>query len=479
MSFDDKSLFYRTTSPAQLMVGFQRVRKNGGMAGGDGQTIKQFTRNISSRLKLLSKAVQDGKYQPSPYRSFEKQKKSGGKRLLRVPSVRDRVLMSAVTQLLMQKAEGQFENVNFGYRPGRSVQQALKAVQAHRANGFTHVAEADLDDFFDMVPHHAVLTAFDRFFSDDRLRALVELWLSHAEPDGRGLAQGSPLSPLLANCYLDQFDELMAEMPVKLVRYADDFLLLARTEEAATKGLTTAEEFFKTHGLTFHPDKTRLVPMDDEFTFLGASFSPDDGTGDLSEFEEVVLEPDLLVPPDATVEKDFVEEKENTRPDLQTLPRPHRFAVRVRTLYIMRSCMVTARGQQYVIKSPLGEAKVAAGEFDRIEVAPQGHLDSKALALAVENDVAVVLTDGFGLEKARLSGTSSLAHERHLNQAALRQDASTSSSVVCALVYARIHNQRALLRRLNYRRKNINVAETATILNRVLRKLDPAKALIS
>jgi CRISPR-associated protein Cas1 len=273
-------LFHMLALPATLDAAWERVRANGGCAGGDGETIAQFQRGNAARILALSSKILDGRYRPRDLRILHIPKKGGGTRPLAVPSVQDRVVQTACAGILSPILDPIFDDASFAYRPGRSVLMAVRAIEKLRKRGFTHVVEADITRCFERIPHPPLLDQLERVLGTKhgahRLVDLIALWLEHMalelQTPGIGLAQGSPLSPLLANLYLDQFDNAIDKMGIHFVRFADDFVLLCKNESAARRALDHAGDVLELHGLELRSDKTRIIDFDRGFAFLGHLF---------------------------------------------------------------------------------------------------------------------------------------------------------------------------------------------------------------
>ncbi|MDX9716208.1 MAG: CRISPR-associated endonuclease Cas1 [Thauera sp.] len=269
-------------SDKTLYSAWQRVQVNAGGPGADGVTIEQFNDEIEVRLRRLRKQVIDGRYVPQPLRRVAMHRAGRRPRLLAIPSVRDRVLQTAVALVLGPALEKTFGNSSFGYRPGRCVTDAVEHVIAGRERGFHWAVDADIHAFFDHVPHAQLIERLSERISDPSLTPLITQWL--ATPvieDGQpikletGIAQGSPLSPLLSNLYLDGFDRCIANPQQWLVRYADDFLILCKHYDAAEHALEQASRWLSDHGLEIAYDKTRITRFRDGFDFLGVHFEAD------------------------------------------------------------------------------------------------------------------------------------------------------------------------------------------------------------
>ena len=263
-----------------LLAGWERVRDNAGGAGVDGVTVKQFGQGILTRLPALRQRVVGASYQALPLRRIEMARPGKSPRILAVPCVADRVVQSAVALTISPLLDPGFEDFSFGYRPGRSVPRAVQRLCDARDSGLVWVAEADIQTCFDTIPWAALLQRLGDTLPDASLLPLVRLWLGlplqwsdgHKKARTMGVPQGSPLSPLLSNVFLDGLDKALADGPWRAVRYADDFVIAAASREQAQRGLQQAARWLKNAGLRLNLDKTRVVHVDQGFTFLGVRF---------------------------------------------------------------------------------------------------------------------------------------------------------------------------------------------------------------
>jgi len=268
--------------PAALHAAWERVRGNEGCAGFDGQSLQEFGLNLEAEIAALADEVSSGHYQARPLRQQGIPKRDGGQRMLAIPAVRDRVLQTAVTTALAVRLEPGFDEASYGYRPGRSVAQAVAEVRRLHDAGLGHVVDADILGFFDHVDHDLLCDDLGhRFPGEHRLLELVQHWLqadwrespaSAGRLADRGLAQGSPLSPLLANLYLDPVDRLLRAAGIAQVRYADDLLLLCGSESVARSSLAVLRDALLGRRLQLNPAKTRLASFETGFSFLGIRF---------------------------------------------------------------------------------------------------------------------------------------------------------------------------------------------------------------
>src|ERR1039458_97875 len=258
---------------------WQHVADNEGGPGVDGITIERFCRQSQSELPELLLHAANGAYRARPLRQIVVQKHPGSQdtRTLLVPTVRDRVLQTAVARLLSRSFEEEFIESSYAYRRGRGVDRAIARIVQLRDYGYQHVVDADIASYFASVNHHLLLTALAAWPEvDDSVFALLKQWVHVVEWDGRsttlirrGIPQGSPISPLFANVFLTPLDLALSRGDHKLIRYADDLLILCRDDTQAGAALeATAAELLQL-GLTLNREKTRLTSFADGFHFLG------------------------------------------------------------------------------------------------------------------------------------------------------------------------------------------------------------------
>ncbi|MFZ1679654.1 MAG: reverse transcriptase domain-containing protein, partial [Rhizobiaceae bacterium] len=265
----DPLVFAEAFGRSRLTEAWSRVWRNGGAAGGDRVSVGEFAGHVVGRLADLAHDLERGTYAPGPLRRVMVPKRSGGERALDIPCVRDRVAQTALAMTLGPMLDREFEESSFAYREGRSVQQAVRRVSYLRTLGLTHVVDADIADFFPSVPHDALMARLAESMTEGPASLVVSQWLEHWGENGRGLAQGSPLSPLLANLYLDRLDEAFAGEGARIVRFADDFLILCRSPGGAGEAQAQAERLLARAGLALNREKTRVTDFDAGFRFLG------------------------------------------------------------------------------------------------------------------------------------------------------------------------------------------------------------------
>jgi RNA-directed DNA polymerase len=264
-----------------LRAAFAQVRANRGAAGVDHVTVAMFEAHLDENLRRLSEALRSGSYRPQPIRRCLIPKPGSREmRPLGIPTVRDRVVQTALRMVLEPIFECAFAPASHGFRPGRGCKTALRRVDSLLGSGHTHVVEVDLRRYFDTIPHRDLMALIGRKVADGRLLALVESFLSQGVLEGlaawtpeEGCPQGAVISPLLSNIYLDPLDHMMAARGFEMVRYADDLVVLCRSAQEAAEALAAVEHWTAQAGLALHPDKTRVVDAyRDGFEFLGYRF---------------------------------------------------------------------------------------------------------------------------------------------------------------------------------------------------------------
>ncbi|MBK9750822.1 MAG: hypothetical protein IPO91_29225 [Chloroflexi bacterium] len=261
-----------------LRRAWQWVRRGGVMPGTDGVTLERFNTALDSELNRLRHHVLTGVYQPYPVRRFFLKKSNGKQRPISVWTVRDRVAQRVVHDYLTVPFEAIFLACSYGFRPGRSTEDAVQAVIRARDSGQLWVLDADIADCFGSIPLQPLQGQVARVIDQPLVNHLLDVWL-HTPIAGRrgeiaGVSQGGIISPPLANLYLHRFDEMItAALPRStLVRFADDFVLLSFTEEDSVWSLDVARRSLENLHLRLNLRKTRLVTFDEGFTFLGATF---------------------------------------------------------------------------------------------------------------------------------------------------------------------------------------------------------------
>ena len=276
------SLIDKVSRLATLRAGWKQVKANKGAAGIDRQSIEAFDAKAEGYLSELAEALRNGSYQAQPVRRVEIDKGGGKKRPLGIPTVKDRIVQTAVKLVIEPIFENEFLPMSYGFRPGRGCKDALREVDGLIKEGYTHAVDADLAGYFDSIPHEKLEERLEERIGDGRLLGLLAGWLRQDVMHGLerwtptgGTPQGAVVSPLLANIYLHPLDKLMTERGYRMVRYADDFVILCQSAKQAAEALNEVRAWTEGNGLTLHPDKTHVGDCREEgqgFEFLGYRF---------------------------------------------------------------------------------------------------------------------------------------------------------------------------------------------------------------
>jgi RNA-directed DNA polymerase len=276
------SMVDKAIRPTTLEAAWRKVERNKGAAGVDGQGIERFAAGAERYLTELHASLTNGSYRPSPVKRVDIPKGGGQTRPLGIPTIKDRIVQTALKMTIEPIFEVQFRAGSYGFRPGRSCKDALREVDRLLKEGFTHVVDADLKSYFDTIPHDKLMARVGVAISDGRVLSLIDGFLGQEIMSDMarwlpttGTPQGAVLSPLLANIYLHPLDLLMEQSGRRMVRYADDFVILCRTEDEARAALREVNAWTTANGLTLHPDKTRVVDSRQPgqgFDFLGYRF---------------------------------------------------------------------------------------------------------------------------------------------------------------------------------------------------------------
>jgi RNA-directed DNA polymerase len=275
------ALIDKVYSELNLYTSAHRVIGKQGAAGVDRQSTEDFSDHEIAEIRRLREQLQQRTYRPKPVRRVQIPKTGSAKtRPLGIPTVRDRVVQTALVNVIEPIFDNEFHDRSFGFRRGRSCHDALCVVEELLNDGHVFVVDADLQSYFDTIPKDRLMTLVEEKISDRRVLELVRSFLDQSvmeelrewTPES-GVPQGAVLSPLLSNLYLNELDHHMADLGYEMVRYADDFVILCRSQEQAVAALEEVKRFTETSGLTLHPEKTHIVDSREKsFAFLGYSF---------------------------------------------------------------------------------------------------------------------------------------------------------------------------------------------------------------
>ena len=272
------SLVDKVYKPKNLAMAWEKVKRNGGACGVDGQTLKTFEAELDQQLQRLHEQLKTDTYRPQPVRQqlIPKAGQPGKYRPLGIPTGVDRVCQQALLNRLESIFEPVFDDASFGYRQGRSTKDAMKNIWCELHDGYEWIVDADLKNYFGTVDHEKLMTLVAQRVSDGRVLRLIGTMLAagciadgELTPVTEGVPQGAVISPILSNILLTPFDREMRSRGYRLTRYADDWVVTCRTRQEAEQALAVAQRILATLGVTLNTEKTRIVHVTRGFEFLG------------------------------------------------------------------------------------------------------------------------------------------------------------------------------------------------------------------
>lgn len=278
-TFDQENLFEQMLSRNNLLRAWAQVKANKGSAGVDGMRIEDFEEWARQHWQTCKAQLLEGFYRPQPVKRVEIDKPDGGKRLLGVPTIIDRVIQQAIAQVLTPIFDPSFSDNSFGFRPNRSASQGVKQVQEFIKEGRRIAVDVDLSKFFDRVDHDILMSKVAARVRDKRLLKLIGKYLragisdkGEVSPSTLGVPQGGPLSPLLSNIMLDSLDKELETRGHKFTRYADDFIILVKSQRAGERVLASITRYLETRlKLVVNNEKSQVVEVS-QAKFLGFTF---------------------------------------------------------------------------------------------------------------------------------------------------------------------------------------------------------------
>ena len=466
---------------AELHRAWLRVRANGGKPGGDGINLDTFAVRLPTELEQLRREVLSGAYRPRPMLGLTLAKPGGGRRELAIPSVRDRVLQTAFTQMLSPILEPQFEPCSYAYRPGRSIRMAAEAVlRGHRA-GLAWAVDADIDQFFDNIAHNRLIESLRPFLPDTGALALLQSWLGgdmlqsgEVRRLWRGLPQGSPLSPLLSNLYLDAFDEALQGQGQTLVRYADDFILLCRGREEARRGLLSAQQALAALDLYLNEEKTRIADFRSGLDFLGIHFIEQNPGGLL-----LATSPHPALLPTNRLENVMNENETSLSDDPPVADAAEPAEPLLRSLYVTgHGSRLGIAGERFVVK-PLDadEHEVPALKVDQIILFGHVQASTQALHYCFKHGIPVLFASVGGELHGLLDVCGNRFTQRQRLQFIAAEDAAFTLETARAMVLGKIANSRIVLQRYARRHMGETVGEQVEALSSLVQHAQSATDL--
>jgi group II intron reverse transcriptase/maturase len=274
------SLIDKVYTRPNLYLAWEKVRSNKGSGGVDRVTIEEFERKLDNNIEEIHRLLYEDTYEPLPVRRVWIPKANGKERPLGIPVIRDRVVQQGIVNKLQPIFGKKFLDCSYGYRPGRSTHDAIKKVEEYLREGYKWVVEVDIEKYFDTVNHELLMKLVNEEVADGRVLRLIQKFLRSGvmketgiEYQVTGTPQGGVISPLLANIYLHEFDRKMMGEGYKIVRYADDVVVMCRNNLAAGKAFKRIKEILEGElMLKLSKEKSKLTHMSKGFEFLGHLF---------------------------------------------------------------------------------------------------------------------------------------------------------------------------------------------------------------
>jgi CRISP-associated protein Cas1 len=470
----------------RLEAAFQRVQSNSNAAGVDRVTPEQYGEGLTARLNQLRRSVVAQTYRSQALKRAWLPRPSKPPRPLAIPAVNDRVLQTAVAMVLTPLFEAEFESCSFAYRQARGVRQAVERVRTLYDAGYRWVVDADIEKFFDRIPHQKLIARCERLVTEACLQRLLAHWIAtpvQGEPKkAMSVAQGSPISPMLANLYLDNLDEVLLAHGFALVRYADDFIVLAREKAQAEQAFELTEITLANLGLELNRAKTRLTHFDQGFHFLGVNFirshafnRPNNST------EQALLMAMTPTSGPGSIEaalNEALEEKPDWKPSTETPapapalnpePEPPQAltsgaTLLQRTLYLLDDEAQLARESEKLVvrKDDKTILELPIIAVDQVLVFGRNDITTPAMQLCLLNGVSIGLLSRLGKYYGRIEAPSFSLIELQRAQWQASANPEFVLETAKAIVRGKLENSARILTRYG-RHRNTNTSYQAAI----------------
>ncbi|MBI2422765.1 MAG: CRISPR-associated endonuclease Cas1 [Candidatus Hydrogenedentes bacterium] len=455
-------LTHPLANEALLEGAWEQVRRGGHSAGVDGITAELFEATLAQELASLAQDLDSGVYRSQAYRAVNIPKESGGHRQIVIATVRDRVAQTAALLHLGPVISPLLHPCSYAYRPGKGVQDALAKVTEYRKRNLAVVLLTDVAQFFDTVPHEILFSLLGTSGVSETMTDLIRGWLRAAVVDGaaqfvpdRGLPQGLPISPLLANLYLTPFDREMVEAGWKLVRYADDLVICCASKAEAERARVEAEAALTPLGLQLGAEKTSIATFAEGFKFLGARFQGSE-----------------LIPATAhPYEQSFPAPPFRPPPKAPPAGVPHTL---LRTLYIQQQgSRLGCHGDRFVVtRANSTLIDLPAHHVDQIFLFGRIHMTAAAMSFCLIQGIPVYLFSGRGRYYGVLHNVGDTNYALRRRQFELADDVQARLEVSRAIIRAKVRNGKTLLQQHERNHPGTLSAETMERLGHALTRLE-------
>ena len=435
-----------------IRTAWKKVRRNKGASGIDNITLHDYQLQLHHNLQQLRQSILDNTYQPQPIQSVHIEKNDGSYRSLAILTINDRIAQTVISNWLTPIIEADFSPASYAYRKNHSVQQALQHISKLINQGNKWVLRADIKTYFDTIPHQPLLDKLKPYISDQNILQLIQQWLSVPLIEGtqqthlqQGVPQGSPLSPLLSNLYLNDFDHQLQEN-YQLIRYADDFLILTQSETQAQHAKQQVEQILDSLHLTLNHEKTTISHINQGFFFLGQSFIENTPTN-----------------PQTPENSDTTEVPENNSP-------------RLKTLYILEDgAILKKKYERFVIKKKgtiLQEIPLI--HVQQILIFGNTQITTQAMHFCLKRNIPIYLLSGKGKYFGMIDSFSTDHIELQHAQFTKANNPAFCIELAAGIIKGKIANSRIILQRLKRHHNAPELQQTIDQLKHSINKLDNA-----
>ncbi|NEN88909.1 MAG: CRISPR-associated endonuclease Cas1 [Okeania sp. SIO3H1] len=492
---DSTNLVDTFLSLENFIQAFSNVAAKQGCPGVDDETIDDFQQSLRPNISQLKDDVANNRYQPLPCKQILIAKNHGNFRELRVPTVRDRIVQHALLNVLNPVVEKHFSAVSFAYRPNLSYLDAVNEVIRWRDLNYRFVLDADITKFFDNINHQILLRAVRKYVEHPGILCLIKSWISvgvltkeRIVKADKGIPQGAVISPLLANIYLDEFDKSFSDTDWKLVRYADDFLVLAKSLEEIIAASSHVEKTLDSLELSLHPDKTLLTNFQEGFRFLGHGFldnaifpvesntakSPKSSSTEVeSQLEEWGKKKSLQEQEAETTESEVLPTAFSSTTTIENveLKLAKKFTNRITwsremaTLYLLEAgTTIYKENKRFGIWIPdknndNNRVEIPIREIERILIFGNIQLTTPVIQTCLDQKIIVLFLASSGQYKGHVWNVESTHLDNELVQVKKHGNVEFQLPVCQAIVRGKLMNSRQLLLRLNRKRQVPEVAK--------------------
>lgn len=439
-----------------LFKAWKKVRRNNGIAGSDHVTVQEFEADLKTQLLRLQDELRYRKYQPVALLPYNIPKSSGEQRRLYIPAVRDRVAQQAFLQVIEPLIDRRFEQCSYAYRRGRSRLDAIQQINQWHKEGYSWVLNADIEAFFDNIDHSLLLDQLSHLISEPEVIDLATQWIQasiksdhHRGILTQGVPQGCPVSPLFSNLYMNPFDKAMTEHGHRIIRYADDILVVCENRRAAEQARREVDQLLYSLRLSLNLDKTTICRFDDGFEYLGAFFYQDQIIDrSQSGLSESKIKADVGANIRASHAADSqidspISQSMQRRPPVVSQPVTHT------TLYIQQQGSVLAYSRERLQLRHAGKIlfDIPTAKVREIIVLGNCHLTTPSMKACLKAGIPISFLSQYGNYQGRLESSNYAAVELHRLQFSQAAKSEFCLATAQGIVMGKINNSRVFLQR--------------------------------